>query len=463
MGAVEHARAARRSQVRALAALVRIPSVSADPARAADVRRCAGQLVRLLQTAGLERARLIETGGHPLVAAEWLRATGRPTLLVYGHYDVVPAEPLAAWRTPPFTPVVEGDYLHGRGACDDKGPLLCHVSALASWLAAHGRLPVNVRCVFEGEEEIGSPGLARVLARDAAAFRADVAVVSDTRMAGRGRPAIVYALRGNLRAELEVRGPRREVHSGAFGGAVANPADALCRIVASLHRRDGSVAVTGFYRDVRAAPQTERAELRRSGSTAKAMLAESGARELAGEAGFTPFERTVLRPALDVNGIAGGWQGPGVKSIIPASARAKLSCRLVPDQDPERIGLLLRRHVAAVAPPGVAAGLKVLGGSKPIVVDPRHPAVTAARRAARKAFGTEPVLVRSGGSVGAVELFARLLGLQTVLIGFALPDDGMHAPNERFHLPTFACGVETCARFLGELARVDVPRRLVAA
>jgi acetylornithine deacetylase/succinyl-diaminopimelate desuccinylase-like protein len=448
-----YAAARRHEQLRTLARLVAIPSVSAEPAHASDVRRCAVALAAELKAVGLERVGLIETGGQPLVYGDWLHAPSRPTVLLYGHYDVVPAGPAAAWLTPPFRLVHRGEYVHGRGASDDKGPLCCHLAAIRAWLATRGKLPLNVRCVYEGEEEIGSPGLARVLARRPRRFACDLAVISDTRMARRGRPAIIYALRGNLTAELEALGPRHELHSGAFGGTVANPVEALCRIVGELHRPDGTVAIPGFYDDVRAIAAPERARLRRHGSTDGEVAAGAGVRHLPGEPSFTPFERTVIRPTLTTSGFGGGWNGPGVKSVVPARARAKLTMRLVPDQDPAVVAGLLRRHVLAGTPGGIRLSVTIARGTSPSLVDPRHPGVAAAVRAARAAFGSEPALLRSGGSVGAVPLFKRYLGAETILLGFALPDDRMHAPNERFHLPTFRRGIATCVNLLPELGR----------
>lgn len=463
MDPLAYAAARHEEHLRTLARLVAIPSVSAEPKHATDVRRCAAALAGELRAAGLERVGLDAKRGAPLVYGEWLRAPGRPTILLYGHYDVVPAGPRGRWWTPPFTLAQRGEYVYGRGASDDKGPMCCHLAAVQAWLATRKRLPVNLRCLFEGEEEIGSPALAQVLALYPDRFACDLAVISDTRMARKGLPAIVYAVHGNLTAELDAVGPGHELHSGAFGGTVANPIEALCRIVGALHRADGSVAIPGFYDDVRPIPPAERARLRRAGTAAAEVAAGAGVGELPGEAAYTPFERTVIRPTLTTSGFSGGWTGPGVKSVIPSRAGAKLTMRLVPDQDPAVVARLLRRHVLAHAPPGIRLSLGIARGSPPSLVDPGHPGIAAAARAARGAFGSEPVLLRSGGSVGAVGLFKRHLGAETVLLGFSLPDDGMHAPNERFHLPTFRRGVATCVNLLAELARSLETRARAAA
>jgi acetylornithine deacetylase/succinyl-diaminopimelate desuccinylase-like protein len=349
---------------------------------------------------------------------------------------------------------VRGDHLYGRGASDDKGQILAQVKALEAYLKTAGRLPVNVLCLYEGEEEIGSPNLAPFLERTKNALRAaNVAVVSDTRIPAPDRPAITYALRGSLAAELEVSGPRRDLHSGAFGGAIHNPLQALCEMIAGLHEpKSGRIAIPGFYDRVRRTDAPERAYLRRVGPSDATILRDAEhAGPGWGEMGHTLYERTTLRPALTINGLSGGYQGPGGKSIIPARASAKLSFRLVPDQDPDEVTRLFRRHIARITPPTVRSMVRVGAASRPALIARRHPSLRAAATAYRQGFGAEPIFLRSGGSIPIVNTFQEMLGLPVVLMGFALPDDGMHGPNERFYLPNFFNGIATCSWVLHEM------------
>jgi acetylornithine deacetylase/succinyl-diaminopimelate desuccinylase-like protein len=455
MSTAAHARPrapAAAGLVEDLAHFVRYPSVGADPRRRADVAACAAWLAQRLRKAGMPVVELVRTPGHPIVHAAWRGAPGMRTVLIYGHYDVQPAEPLAAWRTPPFTPVLRGEDLIGRGACDDKGPLLCHVLALERLLAASGRLPVNVVCVFEGEEEHGSPHLPAYLEAQRARLAPDVAVVSDTRMRGAGRPAIVDGTRGDLAVEVVLRRAGGDLHSGQFGGAVVDPARELCALVAHLHGPDREIAVPGFYDAVRPLAAAERARLAAQAPGAGELLRDAGLTDgaaLAGERGYSAYERTTVRPALVVTALAAGDAGPGEKSAVPATARARLDLRLVPDQDPVVALALLRTRLRALAPAGLELTVRARGaGAAPATIDRRHPAMRAAVVALRDAFGREPVFLRSGGTVPIVDELRRRLGVPTVLMGFALPDGGMHAPNEKAHIPTLRCGAMACARFL---------------
>jgi acetylornithine deacetylase/succinyl-diaminopimelate desuccinylase-like protein len=374
-------------------------------------------------------------------------------VLVYGHYDVQPSEPLAQWRTAPFEPVVRDEHLHGRGAADDKGQLFAHVKALEAYLATAGRPPVNIVCLFEGEEEIGSPGLESLLERHRGRFEAEVAAMSDTRMLGPNRPAITYALRGSLALEVDVEGPPRELHSGNFGGAVHDPVQVLCAMVARLSGRDGRIAVPGFYDRVRRWSEAERERMRRTGPSEAQILRDAGVDQSWGEPGYTLYERTTIRPALVVNGISGGYQGTGGRSIVASRALAKLQFRLVPNQRPEEVDRLVRRHLAHLAPSTVHYRVRGSPGARPVVIDRSHPAMSAAGWAYERAFGRKPVFVRSGGTIPAVGMLEQLYGIPTVMMGFALPTSLIHAPNERFHLPTFFRGIETCIWFMDELAR----------
>lgn len=438
--------------------MVRFRSVSAQPRHAADVRRCGEALAAELRRIGLERVCLVPTQRHPFVYGEWLHAEARPTVIVYGHYDVQPVEPLSEWRSPPFEPTVRDGNVVGRGACDDKGQLLAHLKAIEAYLRTARRLPVNVRCILDGEEEIGSPGLRAFVARDGRRLRADMAVMSDTRMLGPDRPALTYSLRGSLSVELELRGPSRDLHSGNFGGAVANPLEALARVVSGLHHPDGKIAVGGFYQHVRRVSDAERNQMARSAPADAEILRTAGVSRGWGEPGYSLYERTTIRPAVTVNGIAGGYAGPGAKAVIPAGASAKLNLRLVPDQDPIEIERLLRRHIARLVAPGIQWQLRRNAAAHPALLDPRHPGFRAAAVAYRRAFGAGPALVRSGGTIPLVSALSTL-GIPTVLMGFALPDDGIHGPNEKFGLERLSKGTEACIWFLSEAARLgrDLP------
>jgi acetylornithine deacetylase/succinyl-diaminopimelate desuccinylase-like protein len=456
--ALAYARAHRRRSLAELKEFVRFPSISAQPRHAEDVKRCAHWLANQLRRAGLEDVSVIATRRHPLVHAAWSRAGRRPTVLIYGHYDVQPVDPVAEWHSPPFEPMVRGQDLFGRGACDDKGQMFAHVKALQSYLQTGRALPVNVKCLFEGEEEIGSSNLVPFVSRNKQALAADVAVMSDTRMLAPDRPALNYSERGALYLELELRGPEQDLHSGNFGGAVHNPLQALCETVAALHDADGRIAIPGFYASVRRWGRDERARMARSGPSDRQIRHDARVKEGWGEDGHTLYERLTIRPALTVNGITGGYQGPGGKGVIPARALAKLSFRLVPDQDPRDIDRLFRAHIARIVPSTMRATVRTLSGAKPALVDPKHPAMAAAALAYRKGFGAPPVLLRSGGTIPILNTFQEMLGIPTVLMGFALPDDRIHAPNEKFHLPNFYNGIATCIWFL---AAIGAGRNLI--
>jgi acetylornithine deacetylase/succinyl-diaminopimelate desuccinylase-like protein len=374
--------------------------------------------------------------------------------LVYGHYDVLPAEPLEEWRSPPFDPVVRGDDLYGRGSCDDKGQLFAHVKAFESYLMTDRALPVNVKFLVEGEEEQDSPHFASFVAKHRRALGAHVAVMSDTRMLAPDRPAIGYSQRGNLRVELEVEGPRQDLHSGNFGGAIHNPLQALSEMLARLHDANGRIAIPHFYDHVRRSGPKEREYMARTGPKGAEILKNAQVEKGWGERGYSLYERTTLRPALTLNGITGGHQGHGVKAIIPARASAKLSFRLVADQDPLEIARLFRAHIARITPPTVRSTVRVLSGAHPALIDRGQPSLRAAAFACRKAFGRAPVFLRSGGTIPVVHTFQKILGIPTVLMGFGLPDDHIHAPNEKFHLPNFANGIAASIWFLATLAHL---------
>jgi acetylornithine deacetylase/succinyl-diaminopimelate desuccinylase-like protein len=452
--AIAYARAHGKKFLAELMDFIRFPSISAQPRHEGDIRNCADWVAGHLGGIGLDDVRVIPTRRHPVISASWQGAPGRPTLLIYGHYDVQPADPLDKWLTPPFEPSIRGADLFGRGACDDKGQAFAHVKALEAYLKTAGGPPINVKCLFEGEEEIGSPNLPAFLAKNARRLAADAAVVSDAPMAGPGKPVIHYGERGALSLELEVIGPAHDLHSGNFGGAVHNPLQALCEIIAQLHDASGRIAVPGLYDGVRPASSSERARLMGSGLSDGRILELASAPAGWGDHGYSLFERLTLRPALTINGIAGGYQGAGGKGVIPARAAAKLSFRLVPDQDPREIDRLFRKRISELTPATVRTNVKTLSRADPFLVNPRHPALRIAARAYERGFGVAPKLSRSGGTIPILSVFHRTLGLPVVVMGFALPDDRMHAPNEKFHIPNFFRGIETSIWFMHEFARM---------
>jgi acetylornithine deacetylase/succinyl-diaminopimelate desuccinylase-like protein len=460
--AIVFAEGERARFVRELAQFVRFESVSGEPARRARVAACAAWLADHLRAIGLERVRVATTPGHPIVLAEWVRAPPRPTLIVYGHYDVQPSRPDAAWSTPPFGARIEASALLGRGASDDKGQMWAHVKAIESFLRTAGTLPLRVKCVFDGEEEVGSPNLMRFLAARERLFAADAAIVSDMPMLAADRPALTESLRGVLAMEIVVKGAPADLHSGLYGGAVANPLLVLCALVASLVATDGRVAVDGFYDRVRPLSPRERAYMARIGPSDQNVLQAAGVAARDGEREFTAYESTSIRPALNVTGIVGGHAGPGAKAIIPARARATLDFRLVPDQQPREIARAVARHIAALTPPNVRVRTRVLMTADPVTTPRSGPAVEAAIAAMRAAFGVAPVFVRIGGTIPVVHVLQRRR-IPTVLMGLALPDDRMHAPNERLHLPNLYRGIAASLHFMATLAAgYAAPQRLVA-
>ena len=433
-------------------AFVRIPSVSAQPEHADDCRRAARWLAEDLETAGLEHVAVEETAGHPIVYGDWLHAAGAPTVVAYGHYDVQPADPIELWETPPFEPVVRGDRMFGRGAEDNKSCVQMHVRALEALLATRGALPVNVKVVVEGEEESGSAHLDDWLIAHRERLAADVAVISDTDFFEGNRPAICLGVRGILAVEIDVHGPNRDLHSGAYGGAVQNPVNALCTIIAALKDAAGRVAVPGFYDDVVDLDPEERAAMAALPFDEDEYRNSLGVSALFGEASYSTVERKTGRPTLDANGITGGYAGEGAKMIVPAEAHAKLSCRLVPNQDPRRIFEQLQAFVADVAPAGVDVAMRWLADGLPSSTPIDHPATRAAARAIEATFGVPPLYYRAGGSVPVTASFETILGLPVVLLGFAPPDSQAHAPNEFMDLRNFETGIRTIARCWDEMA-----------
>jgi acetylornithine deacetylase/succinyl-diaminopimelate desuccinylase-like protein len=435
-----------------LKALIRIPSISAQPDHDGDTRRAAAFVRDDLASLGFA-PELIEMKRHPIVYAEWLGAPGKPTLLIYGHYDVQPPEPLEPWLSPPFEPTVRNGNLYARGATDDKGQMFTHLKALEAWQKSSGKLPVNVKLVIEGEEEVGGASLEAYVGQCADRLACDYAVISDTSQFAPGMPAITYGLKGLAYFELLIEGANRDLHSGTFGGAVANPLNALATILASLNGEDGRIRIAGFYDDVRPLADWERAEFAKLPFSEAEFQADLGVRSLEGEAGYTTLERKWARPTCDVNGLFGGYAGPGPKTVLPCKAGAKLSFRLVPDQDPRTVERQFRDHVAAVCPRGVRYEVLAHHGAPAVLVNIDTPGVRAAVRAVEKGFGTRPVFIREGGSIPVVGLIKEHLGVDTLLLGWGQSDDNLHGPNEKFSLADFHRGIKSSAYLLDELAK----------
>lgn len=443
----------REAHLEELKEFLRFPSISALSAHKEDMVRTAQWLAAALERAGLENARILPTAGHPAVYAEWLHAPGAPTALVYGHYDVQPVDPLHLWETPPFEPSIRDGKIYARGAVDDKGQVFAQVKAVEALLRTEGRLPVNLKFLIEGEEEIGSRHLPELLEQHRDLLRADVVVISDTSFFAPDVPAVTVGLRGLVALELTLRGPRRDLHSGVYGGAVQNPLHALVQLLASLRSPDGRILVEGFYDKVRPLSPEEREAWARLPFDPEAFREEVGAPALFGEAGYTPLEQVWARPTLEINGLWGGFTGEGTKTVLPAEAHAKITCRLVPDQDPDEIYERVEAQLRKNLPPGVTLEVrKEKGKGRPVLTPVDHPAVRAAFDALRETYGKEPVPIRSGGSIPIVESFATILGLPAVLMGFGLPNENEHAPNEHWDLAQFDGATRTLARYWHKLA-----------
>jgi len=432
---------------------LRIPSVSARSEHNPDTRRAAEWLANRLRAIGLQTA-VYPTAGQPVVVGEWRGAdAGAPTVLIYGHYDVQPAEPLDLWDTPPFEPAIRDGRIYARGSVDDKGQLYLHVAALEAHLATRGRLPCNVILLAEGEEEVGSVNLAQMIEAHADKLACDYVVISDSAMFAPGIPSILSSLRGLAYFQIDVQGPAGDLHSGSYGGAVANPAMALARILATMHDANGHIAIDGFYDRVRDWGDAARKEIAALPFEEKHFLSETGSPGLSGEKGYTTLERLWSRPTCEVNGLLSGYTGEGAKTVLPAKAMAKVSCRLVPDQDPDEIERLMNAHVARVAPAGVTATVTALHGGRPWRAELSGPLFQAAKRALAESFGREPVITGEGGSIPVVGDFARILGAPVLLIGFGLPGENAHAPNEWMSVENFDKGMQAVAALWDELVR----------
>ncbi len=434
---------------------LRIPSVSTEPAHDADMQRAAEWLANHMRDLGLEKARVMPTAGHPVVYGEWLGAgSDKPTVLVYGHYDVVPADMEDGWETPPFEPVEKDGNIYARGATDDKGQLFIHVKALESYLQTASEAPVNVKFLIEGEEESGSSNLMPFIHEHLDLLRADVCLISDTSMRTIEEPAILHSLRGLTYLEVEVQGPAHDLHSGLWGGAVHNPALALVEILGKLYNEDHTVAVPGFYDDVVPLTAEERAMIAQNDLSEEQFKRSTGVPAVWGDANYTVSERISARPILDINGMWSGWSGPGSKTIVPAKAGAKLSSRLVGNQDPHKIYEQIKDFIQSVAPPTVQVDVSLSNVCKPALFPFDGPSMEAASRAYEKAWGAKPIFTRGGGSIPVVAEIADLMDIPVVMMGYGLDDDGLHSPNEHLSIEMFHRGVETAVVYLEELSKL---------
>ncbi len=458
--AILYAREHGQRFVEELKSLLRIPSISTAPEHATDVRRAAEFVAEGLRGAGLKDVKLIETStgarqGHPMVYGEWLEAgAGKPTLLFYGHYDVQPAEPLDEWKSLPFEPEERNGNLYARGAVDDKGQMWTHVKALESLLHATGQLPVNVRVLIEGEEEVGGEGIAAFVREHPEALGSDCALVSDTDMFAPGLPTLCVGLRGMIYTELEVRGAATDLHSGMYGGAAPNPLVALAGIISQLKDEEGRITIPGFYEGLETPTEAELAAWRSLPFDEQSYRqTQVGSPALTGEAGYSVLERTWARPTMDVHGIMGGFTGVGAKTVIPAKATAKISFRLVPGMEPAAAFAKYKAYVETITPPGVTSEVRLIHSGEPFIVSTDNRFIRAATTALGNVFGRETVFVRGGGSIPIIADFSKKLNIPTVMMGFGLPDDNLHAPNEKFNLSNFHRGIEAIVRFLDQVGQ----------
>lgn len=436
---------------------LRIPSVSADSAFRDDMQRCAEFVRNAMESAGLT-PEIIPTAGHPIVYGERIEDPSLPTILVYGHYDVQPPDPLDLWTTPPFEPTVRDGKIFARGATDDKGQLYTHLKAIEAWVSQTGRLPVNVKVLIEGEEEVGSDNLDKFLEMNGDRLKADVAVISDTSQYGDGIPAITYGLRGIVAAELRLTGPSRDLHSGVFGGSIANPANAVAKLCGLLVGDDGRVQIPGFYEGVEELSEKEKAEFASLPFSEADFLSEVGSQAVFGETGYSTLERRWSRPTCDINGIVSGYTGEGPKTIVPSTAMAKITCRLVPSQDPEAILDSLESFLKQHCPAGLQFEFQRYHGCEAFAFDPTSPWITAASDAVASAFGKPPVFIREGGSIPVVSSFQQILGIDTLLLGWGRNTDNLHSPDEHFHVDDFMNGVRASVHLWQKLSEVPVDR-----
>jgi acetylornithine deacetylase/succinyl-diaminopimelate desuccinylase-like protein len=445
----------RANFVDQLKELLRFPSISTNPENKEDVRKCAEYIKSQLESMGMLHAAVYPTAGHPVVYADWLHAgAGKPTVLIYGHYDVQPVDPLNLWTTPPFQPEIRNGKIFARGAVDDKGQVFIHLKSLEAHFKQNKSLPVNIKLIIEGEEEIGSMHLEDFIKKNKELLKSDVVVISDTAMFDKNTPAITYGLRGLCYMQVEVTGPNRDLHSGSFGGSIENPINALANMITKLKNDKGKILIDGFYDDVIPLTEREREEYRKLPFDDKAYKEDLRVSELSGEEGYTTIERIWARPTLDCNGIWGGFTGEGAKTVLPSKAFAKISMRLVPNQDPQKVEELFVRYIKKITPKTVKSETKGLHHGKPAITPIDSPWVRAAFKALKQGFKKEPVFIREGGSIPVVVSFKELLNLQTVLLGFGLHDENAHSPDEHFDLDNFHKGIITTSLFYDELGKL---------
>jgi acetylornithine deacetylase/succinyl-diaminopimelate desuccinylase-like protein len=451
--AVSYAKENQQRFLNELKDLLRIPSVSTLPQNKEDVRRAAEFVADQLRSAGMEHVEVIPTAGHPLVYADWLHASGKPTVLSYGHYDVQPPDPLDEWKSPPFEPEERNGNIYARGAVDDKGQMYMHLKAIESLMkSSGGKLPCNVKVLIEGEEEVGGEAIAKYVKENPTKLKADFALISDTEMFAPDLPTLCVGLRGLIYTELEAVGAKVDLHSGMFGGVAPNPFIALAQIIAKLKDENGKILVPHFYDHVNKASDDElKAWKSLPFDEARYLKNEVGSTELTGEAGFSVQERTWARPTLEVHGMPGGFVGAGAKTVIPAKASAKISMRLVPSMKPDEVLQNYKDYVMSLVPRGIQLNIKVYSTGDPIVIPTNNPFVKASTEAMKEVFGKETVFIRSGGSIPIVAEFDKHLKIPSVMMGFGLPDDNLHAPNEKFHIANFYRGIESIIRFLSKL------------
>ncbi len=455
MGPLEYLKENEAKSLDQFKELLRIPSISAQSDHKDDIRRCAQWVSDYLKKLGIE-SELCETGGHPLVYGNYHVSDDVPTVLVYGHYDVQPVDPLDLWKSKPFEPVEDNGYIVARGATDDKGQMFTHLKGVEAYLKTVGKIPVNVKFMIEGEEETAAENLTKYIAENKDKFAADIVIVSDGSMYGRDLPAINYGLRGIAAVEIKVTGPNRDLHSGSYGGAVANPINALSKMIGQLHDADGHITIDGFYDNVYTMTDRERQQFANLPFDEKEYLASTGAPALWGEKGYSVMERTTSRPTLDCNGITGGYQGEGGKTIIPSWASAKITMRLVPNQNPDEICEKFETQLKKLCPPTMKLEVSRQGGANPVLVPTEGPWLEAAAKAIKTGFGRDPYFTKEGGSIPIVEAFKSILGIDTILVGFGQHDDNAHSPNERFLVKDFHRGCRTSAALFEELSKVKV-------
>lgn len=450
---IEYIKSNQNKFVEELQSFLRIPSISTLQENTNDMKQCAAFVADKLKLAGMSRVEIFPTEGHPLVYGEWLGAPGKPTVLIYGHYDVQPVDPIELWESPPFEPVIKDDKIFARGATDDKGQVFIHIKSVEAYFKVKGSLPLNVKFIIEGEEEIGSEHLGGFVEQHKDLLKCDAVLISDTSLYEAGVPTITYGLRGLAYMEVEITGPNKDLHSGSFGGAVPNPINILADIIAKLHDKNGKITIPHFYDDVLPITKQEKKNFEQLKFSDKNLAKEVGVKELAGEAKFSTLERLWVRPTLDCNGIIGGFTGKGAKTVIASQASAKISMRLVPNQDPKKMAKLFINHVKSLAPKSVKIKVTDLHGAHPSLSPLTGKAIKAAAVSMEKAFGKKTVFMREGGSIPVVAAFQRILKAPSVLMGFGLNSENLHSPNEHFSLTHFQLGIQSSAHFFEEFSK----------